>query len=109
METSVEIKTPFRLGDKIEYQVTRVAGEDIMKNEYGAVTLLAFDKDAKLDDHAVPYQVMVQVLEGSLLFTVEGADHAMKAGDALVMPKMTVHHVKAAERSKVLLTKLIAD
>lgn len=110
METQFEINTPVRLGSKIEYEPGKVVRLDFVKNENGAVSILAFDAGVGIESHAVPYDVMVQVVEGAFEFNVNGTLQYLKKHDVMIMPAMTVHSVKAAmEPSKLLLSRFKAD
>ena len=52
--------------------------------------------------------MLVQVLEGAVVFKVEGTDHRLEAGQFIRMAPDTVHAVYAPECTKLLLTKINA-
>lgn len=66
--------------------------------------LFSFEKDGHLDQHAAHGLVTIHVLEGELRVTADGGDHALAAGDVLVLDPDVPHDVRAAEESAMLLT-----
>ncbi|MEZ3550974.1 MAG: cupin domain-containing protein [Muribaculaceae bacterium] len=108
MESPIETRQPFRLGSKIEIEPGKIIRRELVKNDYGAIILLAFDKDMAIDEHAVPFDVMVQVVEGAVEFSVEGQPHYLSKIDSIILPAMTVHAVKAVEPAKIMLTRIKA-
>lgn len=49
MESPIETRQPFRLGSKIEIEPGKIIRRELVKNDYGAIILLAFDKDMAID------------------------------------------------------------
>lgn len=52
---------------------------------------------------------MVQVLEGTGCFTVDGEDHLVHPGEVLVMPANVPHAVSAPEAFKWVLTVIFPE
>lgn len=67
---------------------------------------MAFDRDTALGTHSAPADAMVQILEGSCLFTLGDTVHTLHAGDAIVMTPGQMHSLSAPESFKMLLTLL---
>lgn len=103
MESNVMERHPFRLGSQIEYETGHVVRKDLISAKGGGVSMLAFDKEVKIDVHSVPFAVMVQVVEGAFEFSIEDNLHYLKKNDAVVMPPNTLHAVKALEQGKIML------
>ena len=59
-----------------------------------------------LSEHTVPYDALVQVLDGEAEITIAGRPHRLRAGDMIVMPANQPHAVKAASRFKMMLTMI---
>lgn len=95
-----------RLIDELGYTPGTVARKIIAKNNSGIVILMAFDKDAEIGTHTAPAVALVQILEGTCAFTIDGKEQLLHTGDYLVMEPDTVHSLRAPERFKMLLTKL---
>lgn len=49
----------------IDYQNGSVVSRDIIKKETGTVTIFAFDEGQGLSEHTVPFDAMVQILDGT--------------------------------------------
>lgn len=108
MRTQEEIKTPINLRNELDYKAGDVVAKDIVSNDNGSVTLLAFDYNAMISRHSVNCDVLVSVIEGSVEFEVEDQRHKLDTGDSMVMPANTPHTVVALEKAKVVLTRLNA-
>ena len=65
---------------------------------------LRFDQGEEIATHDSSGDAMVQILEGTAQFAVDGKIHVCKAGDVLIMPAKKPHSVYAPEAFKMLLT-----
>lgn len=97
-----------KLKDEIEYVNGTIGRKVIAENASGSAVLMAFDINAAIGTHTAPAIAIVQILEGTCLFTLEDKELTLKAGDYLVMHPGTKHSLRAPERFKMLLTKLNA-
>lgn len=97
-----------KLADKIEYADGQIAKEEIARTDSGSSVLMAFDKGVALGTHSSPAIAIVQILEGTCSFTVNGVNQTLNAGDYIVMQPGTPHSLGAVERFKMLLTRLNA-
>lgn len=92
------------LKSQIDYQPGQITSREVIKNENGCVMLLAFDEGVEIASHEAPGDALVQVIEGSIDFVVEGEKRHLQAGGYLTMSVGTVHSVYAPERTKISLT-----
>ena len=97
-----------RVLDLVTYQNGSVVSRIVVKRETGNVTLFAFDAGQELSEHTVPYDALVQVLEGEAAITVAGRPYRVQAGEMIIMPGHQPHAVKAVSRFKMLLTMIRA-
>ena len=67
---------------------------------------MAFDKGCELPTHVAQADVLVQILEGEMDFTIEWQVHHLHAGEFITMKPNTDHSLKDTDRFKMLLTKL---
>lgn len=109
---TVMLDTDYKFGDVHELTAQIESGKDkvhfkhIYSNENGGVVLVAFEAGQKLDTHTAPAEVMVNVLEGEIEFTMIDKPHTLKAGEFLLMGAGVPHSVIARAASKMMLVKI---
>ncbi len=106
METNVEIKTPLHLEDQLPVVAGKVERKLLVANENGLVQLLTFAAGSNLTPHTANAPVAITVISGRVNFNIEGKEHEMKAGDAIVMPANVEHAVSALEDTRIVISKL---
>ncbi len=79
-----------------------------MQNHSGLSLLMEVDKGLEIQTHTANADVLVQIIDGSMEFTLENEILKLKEGDALTITPGVKHSLKATERFKVLVTKLNA-
>ena len=89
--------------DFVAYQDGAVVSKEIVAKPTGTVTIFAFDTGQGLSDHTVPFDALVQVLEGETEIRISGRPHRLKEGDMIVMPAGEPHGLTAIEKFKMLL------
>lgn len=92
------------LAGLVEIKPGQIVSKTLAQNAAVSLTLFAFDKDEEISTHSSSGDAMVQVLEGTGRFTVDGVEHLANAGQVLVMPAGKPHAVYAQEAFKMLLT-----
>lgn len=106
------LNTDYKFGEvyNLYRQITpafdKVQFKHVFNTENGGVVLLAFTKGQKLDTHFAPAELMVNVLEGEIIFTMNDVPHTLKAGEFLLVGAGVPHSVEAKASSKVLLVKV---
>ena len=88
------------LASQIDYQPGQVVSKTLAQNNAVSLTLFSFEKGEEISTHVS----MVQVLEGTGRFTVDGVPHILHEGESIVMPAGFPHAVFGEERFKMLLT-----
>ncbi len=81
----------------------QVVSKTLAQNPTVSMTLFAFDAGEEIGTHDSTGDAFVTVLEGTGLFTVNGVEHTVQAGEALVMPATLPHAVAAPVPFKMLL------
>ncbi len=94
------------IADQIEAGSDKVHFKHIFNNENGGVVLVAFKAGQKLDTHTAPAEVMVNVLEGEIEFTMLDKVNTIKSGEFLLMGAGVPHSVVARADSKMMLVKI---
>jgi len=96
-------KKIFKLAEVVDYQDGSIVSKEIVKGETGNVTLFAFDKGQGLSEHTVPFDALVNVLDGQAQVIISGESFEPKAGDTIIMPANEPHSLKAVDRFKMML------
>lgn len=91
----------------LDYKNGTIAKKIIYNSETGTVLELAFETGTGLDMHTAPGDVVVQVLEGEIIFTVEDVENRMKTADYIVLKAGVEHSLKAVSRAKILVSKFL--
>ena len=91
------------LAAMVEAGPGQVVSRTLAQNPAVSVTLFAFAKGEEISTHQSEGDAMVTVLEGTGKFTVDGVEHLVQKGEALVMPAGKPHAVYGQEAFKMLL------
>lgn len=106
LNTNYKFGEVHAVADQIESGTDKVHFKQIFTNENGGVVLVAFKAGQKLDTHTAPADVMVNVLEGEIEFTMLDKTSTIKAGEFLLMGADVPHSVAAKADSKMMLVKV---
>ena len=94
------------LSATVEIADGAVVSRTLMKTDGGTVTVFAFDQGQSLSEHTAPFDALVQVLDGTLTVTIDGQEHSLETGDAVLMPADVPHGVTAPGKVKWMLVML---
>ena len=86
------------LASQIDYQPGQVVSKTLAQNNAVSLTLFSFEKGEEISTHVSGGDAMVQVLEGTGRFTVDGDPHILHEGESIVMPAGIPHAVFGEER-----------
>lgn len=92
-----------KLAGMVEAGPGQVVSRTLAQNPAVSITLFAFAQGEEISTHKSEGDAMVTVLEGTGKFTVDGVEHLVRAGEALVMPAGKPHAVYGQEAFKMLL------
>lgn len=98
------LNKPFDLKSLVEYQEGSIVSRVIIKRDSGSVTVFSFDTGQSLSEHTVPFDALLNVVEGETVVTIAGKDHPISSGESIIMPKDVPHSVRAEKRFKMVLT-----
>lgn len=101
---NIDHETVLPLAEQVAIQKGQIISKTLAQNKAVSLTLFAFSKGEEISTHQSEGDAMVQVLEGTGKFTVDGKEHFCKAGDVLIMPAGKPHAVYGEEDFKMLLT-----
>ena len=106
LDTDYKFGEVHTLASQIESGSDKVNFKNIFKNENGGVALVAFKAGQKLDTHFAPAELMVNVLEGEIEFTMLDKPHTIRAGEFMLVGADVPHSVMAKADSKMMLVKV---
>lgn len=104
MYKNIEKSKVQNLKDLVAYQDGQIVSKTLVQNRLLSMTLFSFEKGEEISTHAAGGDAMVQVLEGTGRFTVDGVEYLVSQGESIIMPKDIPHAVYGQERFKMLLT-----
>lgn len=94
---------------QVQYLDGQIVSKTLAQNSHHSLTLFAFDKGEEISAHDSEGDAMVLALDGEGLITIDGKEHPLKAGEAIIMPATIPHAVFARERFKMLLTVIFPE
>ena len=92
------------MAQKVDYDSCKVVSLTLAQQPGAGITLFAFDEGEGVSTHAAPGDAMAFIIEGEALITIDGVEHHVKSGQAIVMPAGIPHAVKAKTKFKMMLT-----
>lgn len=102
--TADDIKgVPFKYDDLVAYQAGSVVSRTIIDQKTGTVTVFAFDQGQGLSEHTAPFDALVEIIDGQSTITIDGKEHKVSQGEAIIMPANIPHALTADERFKMVL------
>ncbi|MGB5818949.1 MAG: cupin domain-containing protein [Saonia sp.] len=79
--------------------------QKLVKNDALEILSISLERDAIFPEHTSPKDAELIVLEGDLVFHIDGKPYALKRQQHFSFPKHTVHWVEAKENSKFLIVR----
>ena len=89
------------LKEQVQIQEGQVVSKTLVQNKHISFTLFAFDKGAEIGTHDSTGDALVNVLEGTGKFVVDGKEYVLNEGQSLIMPAKKPHSVHAVEKFKM--------
>jgi quercetin dioxygenase-like cupin family protein len=86
--------------DMLDYRQGAIVSRTLFRCATGTVTLFAFDEGQFMNEHTVPYDALVQILEGEARITIADAGFRVQGGESILLPGNQPHALEAVSRSK---------
>jgi len=96
----------FSFKESVDYAEGAIVSKTVLKKESGNISLFAFAKGEALSEHTVPFDAMIQVVDGKGEITIGGKPFILESGQTIIMPANIPHAVKAVEKFKMVLTMI---
>lgn len=95
-----------KMVDLVDYQNGSVVSRMLINKKSGSITLFAFDKGQKLNEHTAPFDALAHILDGKTEIIISDEKFVLKQGDMIIMPANKPHAVNAIENFKMMLTMI---
>ncbi len=96
----------FNINNSIQYAEGGVVSKQIIQRKVGNVTIMAFDKGQKLSEHTVPFDALINIIDGTGEIIINHKPYTLQAGESIIMPANFPHAVNAVEKFKMVLTMI---
>ena len=106
MKTNFKFGEVLKLTDAIYFNADKPEFKTVFETSKGGVALVALKGGQKLETHTAPFEVMVNVVEGEIEFTMLDQSRLMRTGEFLLMGANVAHSVVANVDSKLMLVKV---
>lgn len=87
----------------VNYQTNSIVSSTLIDEDYGSLTVFAFDQGQKLSEHTAPYDAFIHIIEGQAEILIQGERHLLDQGDSIILPANKPHAVNAPKRFKMIL------
>lgn len=77
----------------------------IKQNTSVETLLITLEKDHVFPEHTSPKDALLIVIEGAILFTIDGDEIQLNKEQLFTFPKEKKHHLKAINDSKILIVR----
>jgi quercetin dioxygenase-like cupin family protein len=90
--------------DIIEYVTGSVVSRTIIRKTTGNITLVAIDTGEALTENISPFDIFIQIIEGTAEVVIEDNSITLRTGQGIIIPAHSSHMIKANERFKMIST-----
>ena len=77
----------------------------IVSNTSGDIILIAIEQGKELSEHKSNTAASILILEGEIIFKINGETHTMKPNDLFEFKKDEMHAIEAVTNAKLILVK----
>lgn len=88
----------------LEYVPNAVVSKTIIKKTTGNVTVTSFDTGEELAEKTSPFDIFVQIIDGTAEVVINEKDYLLRSGDGIVIPAHAPHCFNANEQFKMIST-----
>lgn len=106
IDTDYKFGQTYVLADQIKTADEHPQFQRIFETPNGGVILLGMKAGQALAEHVAPAEVMVNMIEGAIEFTMIDMPHTISAGEFFLIGKGVPHSVVAKADSKIMLVKI---
>lgn len=100
---NIDFEKALEMASLVSYQEGQIVSRTLVQNKALSITLFAFDTGEEISSHESKGDALVYVLDGAASITIDAKQHALKAGECVVMPAGIPHALEAQQPFKMLL------
>jgi rmlC-like cupin family protein len=88
----------------LEFNENKPAIKAILETDFTKEIRILMRENQEMKEHQTPFPIVVELLEGEIIFGVEGQNYEVKKGDLLTLSGGVPHNLIAKKESVIRLT-----
>lgn len=88
----------------LEFNENKPAIKAILETDFTKEIRILMQENQEMKEHHTPFPIVVELLEGEIIFGVEGQNYEVKKGDLLTLSGGVPHNLIAKKESVIRLT-----
>ena len=88
----------------LEFNENKTAIKAILETDFTKEIRILMRENQEMKEHQTPFPIVVELLEGEIIFGVEGQNYEVKKGDLLTLSGGVPHNLIAKKESVIRLT-----
>ena len=88
----------------LEFNENKPAIKAILETDFTKEIRILMRENQEMKEHQTPFPIVVELLEGEIIFGVEGQNYEVKKGDLLTLSGGVPHNLFAKKESVIRLT-----
>ena len=88
----------------LEFNENKPAIKAILETDFTKEIRILMRENQEMKEHQTPFPIVVELLEGEIIFGVKGEEYEVKSGGLLTLSGGVPHHLLAKEESVIRLT-----
>ena len=88
----------------LEFNENKPAIKAILETDFTKEIRILMRENQEMKEHQTPFSIVVELLEGEIIFGVEGQNYEVKKGDLLTLSGGVPHNLIAKKESIIRLT-----
>ena len=88
----------------LEFNENKPAIKAILETDFTKEIRILMRENQEMKEHLTPFPIVVELLEGEIIFGVEGLNYEVKKGDLLTLSGGVPHNLIAKKESVIRLT-----
>ena len=88
----------------LEFNENKPAIKAILETDFTKEIKILMRENQEMKEHQTPFPIVVELLEGEIIFGVEGQNYEVKKGDLLTLSGGVPHNLIAKKESVIRLT-----